>query len=250
MEPGTAVIFIRAHGAIPIKQKPNVPFEDIVFIQKTYNILVSFITLSDIGEVCYGSPNAQKFINYFRKANKTRGDTPIDQFIIKQLTPQLVSSVKQQKELLSIIGSSSYPNMSPLTNTYLDKIYTKIDTDIISEGRTYSPDNTLEAILYSKNVSQVVDICKDLKEELLNNPSGIKRSDIINRCDSIGVRKLYIIDFSCNEFINIFQEEIHAVIKDYLVKTINAYGIRGGKKTKKRNKRYNTKSRNKKCKKK
>ena len=246
IEPGTAVIFIRAHGAIPIKQQPNMPFEQLVFIQKTHNTLVSFITLSDIGDPCYGSPNSQKFIAYLKSAYKKRRveeEVKFYNFIINQLTPQFVTNPRQKKELLNIIGDSTYPKISPLTNTYLDKIYTKVDNDIVSEGVTFKPETTLEAVLYSNDVrQQVISVCEDLKEEILNNPNGIRRSEIINRCDSIGVRKLYIIDFSCNVFINTLSEPIHPYINEFLINIIKERNLRGGVKTKKR--RYNKKRKN------
>ena len=243
MEPGTAVIFIRAHGAIPIKQQENKPFEELVFIQETHNTLVSFITLSDIGDPCYGSPNTQKFITYLKKAyKKRRVEVKFDEFIIKQLIPQYVTNSMQKTELLNIIGDSSYPKISPLTNKYLDKIYTKIDTDIVSEGITFKPETTLEAVLYSNDVRQVIAVCRDLKEELLNNPNGIRRSELINRCDAIGVRKLYIIDFSCNAFRNALSEPIHPSINEFLINVIRERNLRGGVKTRRR--RYNKKRKN------
>ena len=246
MEPGTAVIFIRAHGAIPIKQQENKPFEDLVFIQETHNTLVSFITLSDIGEPCYGSPNTQKFITYLKKAYKKQRvgeEVKFDEFIINQLTPQLVTNSMQKKELLNIIGDSPYPKISPLTNKYLDKIYTKVDNDIVSDGVTFKPETTLEAVLYSNDVrQQIISVCEDLKEEILNNPNGIKRSEIINRCDAIGVRKLYIIDFSCNMFINTLSESIHPYINEFLINIIRERNLRGGVKTRRR--RYKKKRKN------
>jgi len=246
MEPGTAVIFIRAHGAIPIKQQENTPFEELVFIQETHNTLVSFITLSDIGDPCYGSPNTQKFITYLKKAYKNQRvgeEVKFDEFIIKQLIPQYVTNSMKKKELLNIIGDSSYPTISPLTNKYLDKIYTKIDTNIVSEGMTFKPETTLEAVLYSNDVrQQVISVCRDLKEELLNNPNGIRRSELINRCDAIGVRKLYIIDFSCNAFINTLSEPIYQSINEFLINVIRERNLRGGVKTRRR--RYKKKRQN------
>lgn len=251
MQPKTAVICIRAHGSIPIRQMPNKPFTDIVFLQKTHNIKVSFVTLSDIGEVCYGSPDTQRFITSFKNTYRSHREYDMYDFIVNSLLYGRKYTIKNFK---SILGISDIPKISKLSDTYLDKVYTNLNEPIVSEGKTYKNKATIEAVLYSNDVSEVVSLCNELKQKMFTDPNGVNRSEIINRCDSIGIKQLYILDFSCNTFMNVASPEpINPLISNWLIQTINNFELngvkvqlRGGKhkKTKKhKNKRKRTKSR-------
>jgi hypothetical protein len=261
----TIAIIIRAHGRIPLMFDPNFNYtSEAGLIQfklelidvgsmfskfdykKKFNISnVTHVVSSEVGGVCYGSSDVENFITNVNK--HYRDDITTDTKITEIFGPIGSRPEGLKPHIEKLFGRSSDPSIIQSTHSVMiNKKYTRYDEN---SGVFLLSQNGLHGF----NLIRIKQEFHQLSETLRDGGQ-IAKADILKVIANNGFDNVYIIDLTCNVYLNEHNSKGQLVsIENPTVNLIHGFlvgnNITGGFKNRLKYKKYKRSKRSKKNKK-
>jgi hypothetical protein len=237
----TLALIIRSHGGIQISYEPGKHTQEIVNLVplRQFNIgNLHIVSLAKLGGVCFGDSKIGEFVREVSKYYKLKNpnastEDRINQVFLNPLYRTQFSTIIRDK-IHSIFAHSFEPEIFKIEDEFLEKIYTPYDDN--SGIFVFSHSSTM-----MNEMPKINEILQELTQKL--NTVGLYRGEIFNSLNEFNITNLYLIDLTCNGYIqNPYLTGVPPFTEEH-VNWLNANltHVRGGKSKMRKTRRKHTK---------